>query len=216
MNKKKAVLFDYDGVLANTMEDVYSAWKHAFYILMQISIPRNTFFQLEGYSAYDMAKALSNQYDIPSSYIENIIQEKEEYYIQNHKFSLNPRINEILQFLKKKEVILGIVSGAPRSRIKKMLGESMYNNFHIVIGAEDYKKGKPDPDPYNRALLQLHLQPLDVIIIENAPLGIASAKSAGAFCVAVQSTLEKHDLRSADIIVEDFDRLFSCLISIFS
>jgi beta-phosphoglucomutase len=88
-----------------------------------------------------------------------------------------------------------------------VIGPEVNEWLDCVITADDVEHGKPDPEPYWRAIQKLHVAPSEALVIENAPLGIRSAKSAGAAVVAITTTLAPHYLREADFIVHDFAEL---------
>lgn len=202
---KKAILFDYDGVFADTMGDMYQAWRYSILHNEKIKTPiwDRDFFLMEGYTARKIAEKLCIKYKIDKSHIDTIIKDKEDYYFKHNKFRLYPGIEKTINFIKERGLRVAIVSGAPKTRIEKMIGEKLFNKFDLVIGAGDVKRGKPFPDPYKKALEILNILPSEAIVIENAPLGIKAARAAGIYCVAIESTLDKSLLKEADVIVKN-------------
>jgi len=71
-----------------------------------------------------------------------------------------------------------------------------------VVTGDSVKKGKPHPEPYLKAASVLGLRPKQCLVVENAPFGIASAKKAGMFCIAITTSLPRDYLKQADIIVD--------------
>lgn len=211
----KAVLFDYDGVLVNTIEDLYRAWEYSFLENAKVRITKDSFLTLEGNKASEIAEKLTTKYDVDKNLIGKIVEKKEKYYLKNNNFYVYPKILNILNFLLRRKVLIAIVSGAPKVRIKKMIGEDIFNMFNLVIGAEDVVFGKPNPEVYLKALKGLRIQAKEAIVIENAPLGIEAAKNAGIYCVAIESTVKKKHLMEADFIVKDFNSLFKCVSTLF-
>jgi sugar-phosphatase len=69
------------------------------------------------------------------------------------------------------------------------------------VTSDDIQRGKPAPDPYLLAATKLSIDPADCVVIEDAPAGIVSGKSAGARVIAVTSTNPAHALENADLIV---------------
>lgn len=200
-------MFDYDGVLADTMGEMFEAWRYSFLHNKIIEILRQNFFLMEGYPARKIAEELCDKYNVDKKHIEKIIKDKENYYLENNKFKLNKGINDIINLLKKEKKLIAIVSGAPKIRIKKMIGEELFNKFDLIVSAGDTERGKPYPDPYEKALNVFNILPGEAIVVENAPLGIKSAKAAGIYCIAIESTLDKSYLKGADIIVKDIKNL---------
>jgi len=119
----------------------------------------------------------------------------------------------LIDCLKARRFSLGLVTGTPFSDVGKILPKSIYSKFAAIVGGDSIKRGKPHPEPYLKAARVLGVKPRDCLVIENAPLGIASAKAAGMFCVAITSSLPKEYLRRADRVVDTFsriDRLLKC------
>jgi len=56
-----------------------------------------------------------------------------------------------------------------------------------LLGAEDYSKGKPDPEPYLTAMQLLAVQPAACIVVEDAEPGILAGRAAGAHVIAVRA-----------------------------
>jgi len=212
MNKKKAVLFDYDGVLVDTMEDMYMAWSKAISKYSKKKISRNLFYLLEGKPARKMAEALFTKYNISHFLIEEVIKKKEEIYFktyhENSKHKLNKKLLKAINFLKDKDVLIGLVSGAPLSRIRKTLPPAVFEKFNVVVAADNVRQGKPHPEPYLTAVRKLKVKKINTIVVENAPLGIEAALAAGLFCIAVESTLHRRHLKNAQRVIIDFDEMF--------
>jgi beta-phosphoglucomutase len=208
---KKAVLFDYDGVIADTMDEMYEAWKYSFLLHGKVKISKKEYFLMEGNTAITIAEKLRKEYKINKKNVDTILKDKEDHYFKNNSFKLSPGIREVITFIKKKGLKTAIVSGAPKSRIRKMVGERFFNKFDLVIGSGDVSRGKPYPDPYEKALKKFKILPEEAIVIENAPLGIRAAKAAGIYCIAIESTLDKTYLKKADRIVGSVKSLLLCL-----
>jgi HAD superfamily hydrolase (TIGR01509 family) len=100
---------------------------------------------------------------------------------------------------------LAVVSGAMRSEIETVLRAAGLDVFEVIVSAEDVTQGKPDPEGYLLALRRLRLRATEAVAIEDAPPGIAAAKSAGLRCVAVLGTVPRERLCQADEIVPRLD-----------
>ncbi len=84
----------------------------------------------------------------------------------------------------------------------------------VLVSGEDVESGKPAPDPYLLAAERLGASPEDCVVVEDAPAGIRSGKSAGCFVVAVTTTHEPGELSEADMVIgpEELQRVFAGLI----
>ena len=206
----KAILFDFDGVLANTMEDNFIAWKKAFKD-KGVEIERDDYFPLEGLQLKHVAETIGNKYCIDKKYYEDVVRFKNKYYLDNHTFSFYEGVTELVDLLVKNNMKLAIVTASNKERLEKTVPENFLNKFEVIISGEDYVNGKPNPEPYLTAMKKLKISSEECIVVENAPLGVESAKSAGAYCVAITSTLEKKYLKEADEIIGKFLELLGIL-----
>ena len=108
---------------------------------------------------------------------------------------------------------LGIASGALRHEIEAILrSASLLEHFRFIVGSGDAAQSKPAPDPYRRAA-ELHgLAPGECAAIEDSRWGIVSAKSAGLACIGLTTTYPRSHLTDADWIVESLDEFTPALI----
>ena len=110
--------------------------------------------------------------------------------------------------MRKEGYFTALVTGAQRRTVEHSVPEGLVNMLDVIITSDDVRRGKPNPDPYLKALQRVPsrdlILPRQCVVIENAPLGIISAKRAGMHCVAISTTLPPGLLESADYIVEDF------------
>jgi len=100
---------------------------------------------------------------------------------------------------------LAVVSGAARSEVEAVMRAGEIDVFEVVVTAEDVARGKPDPEGYLRALELLDVPAVEAAALEDTPPGVAAAKAAGVFCVAVLGTVSEERLREADEIVARVD-----------
>jgi len=84
---------------------------------------------------------------------------------------------------------IGLVSGSGRREILWALDQlQIRQHFEVILGAEDYPRSKPEPDGYLKALQIFQSQASRTLIFEDSLAGIQSARSAGAWVVAITST----------------------------
>jgi beta-phosphoglucomutase-like phosphatase (HAD superfamily) len=79
--------------------------------------------------------------------------------------------------------------------------------FDVIIDGDDTHESKPSPVPYLNAVEKLGVPKEHCLVVENAPMGIRSAKSAGLRCLAIPTYLDRKFLEEADIIVESHREL---------
>ena len=202
----KGMLFDYDGVLVNTLEDNFKAWYSAF-AQYGIKITKDEYISLEGMSAYQKSERISNKYGIEKKHLHDIVSLKEKFYQENHKTRLYGGVKNILKKLKSRGIKLGLVSSISKLRMQNTAPKELLSLFNIVVTADSVKHTKPHPEPYVRALHLLGLHPSETMVVEDTPLGIESSKSANIYCIAIKTTVQNKRLFKADIIIDRFEDL---------
>ena len=202
----EAFLFDFDGVLAETMEDNYLAWKYAFETI-GVNITRDDYMPFEGAPLKEIVRKISKKYNVENQDVGEMIIKKENYFKENHSFSFYPYVLEIIDELKSKNIKIAIVTAALKDRLFSTTPNDFLEKFDSIVTGNDYEKGKPDPEPYLTAAENLNISPKKCVVIENAPLGIESSKSAGIYCIAICSTLDKSYLTEANLIINSFKDL---------
>jgi beta-phosphoglucomutase len=204
-----AILFDYDGVLADTMEDNYAAWADAFSVY-GITLKREEYFLLEGMDVKSVAGKILSRRCADEGLASAVSALKENNYRAGHRFRLYPGVTEIIESLKQRYA-LGLVTGATRSRLRESVPDDLRAAFGAVITGDDVRLSKPHPEPYLKAAISLGIEPQHCLVVENAPLGITAAKNAGMVCVALCTTLASHFLQHADVVIDNIHHLDSVL-----
>ena len=101
-----------------------------------------------------------------------------------------------------KRAQLAVVSGAARVEIETVLAAAgLAPLVSLVVAAEDVAVGKPDPAGYIRALELLERRPDEALAFEDSEAGVAAAKAADLYCIALEGTVEVDRLAAADEIV---------------
>ena len=205
MHKSRAVLFDFDGTLASTMEDHFRAWK-AVMAAYGIDLKPEAYYLLEGLHVYELPRRLFGiyQHDVPDE--AEVVRRKERYYLEHHRFMLYPGVEELIGRLRAKQVRLAVVTAGLPDRLKRSAPPSLLGQFDAIVTGDE-TEGKPSPAPYLRGAEKLGVKPEHCVVVENAPLGIESAKRAGTYCIAICSTLSRHYLEQADEVVDAFEDL---------
>ncbi|HEX9972326.1 MAG TPA: HAD family phosphatase [bacterium] len=205
----KAVLFDFDGVIANTLAYHVQAWQQVFADYGVEILPQD-FFLLEGQLAEEIGKQLAQQkgLSLDEMTIKKMVQQKRAIYNKITRATVYPASRKLIEQLKKKSIKIALVTGAIRQNIEPVTGKEFLTNFDVIITGNEVANTKPHPEPYLTAAQKLSVQPNECLVIENAPLGIRAAKLAGMFCVAVKTTIKNEiHLQEADLIVEDMAKV---------
>ena len=207
----KAIFFDLDGTIVNTMYSHYQGWKKVLSDY-DILISKKYFFLNEGIKLQKMVELYfkdSNK-KISEKIVNDLIKKKNSYFLKNYKLVFYPGIKNLIKFLYDENYFIGIVTSGSRIRVMRSLPNNFINYFDKIITGDDCQRGKPFPDPYLKILKYSKFKASQCLVYENAPFGILSAKKAKIKTVAVTNTLDKSFLKDANYIVNsalDFKRL---------
>lgn len=209
----KAIIFDVDGVLVDSMIYQADAWVKTFKEV-GISITREDIYELEGSNNQRLIKSIFEKAGKePESWHLDQLPEKKREALEFDKIKPFEGILDCLKELKR-HFKLAMVSGSHVDTVTQVVNKYFPNCFDVVITGSDLERGKPDPDPYLKALEMLDLTKNECIVIENAPLGITAARRAGLYCVAVASMLEPEKVEHADLVLKDHNDLLEYLKSL--
>jgi len=187
----KAVFFDMDGVLFDSMKYHASAWVKA---MQQTGLP---FTEYEAYmnegrtGASTINGVFMNIHGRKATEEEkqSIYHLKSNFFESHGKTERMPFAIELLKKIKAQNLEIFVVTGSGQPSLIDSLEENFPKIFQKqkMVTAFDVKHGKPNPEPYLMALKKSGLKPWEIMVVENAPLGIESAKAAGLFTIGVNT-----------------------------
>jgi len=186
----KAVLFDMDGVLYDSMPNHARAWV----TVMQsygFSMTEEEGFMHEGRTGDDTISIISRREgkDIAPEERKRMYQKKIEVFGSLPAILPIKRSAELLQKVNDDGLFAMLVTGSGQPSLLDRLNNDFPGIFvrERMVTSFDVKKGKPNPEPYLTALEKGNLKPNETIVIENAPLGVESARAAGLFVIAANT-----------------------------
>lgn len=210
----KAVIFDFDGVLIDSEIVNIKAGTKAF-AEFGYELTQDDRAQIVGRSSLDYTKIVQEKFKFSEDIREVILKKIAEEYdiIFEGLIKLQPHIKEILEYLDKKKIVMGIATTNRRRRVEVFFKKyGLGNYFAFAITNEDITKRKPDPEAYLMAKSRTSFRDEEILAIEDSEFGVMSAKDAGLKCVAIPTHLTKnHDFSRADYIfnsMEEVERLF--------
>jgi len=210
--KTKAMIFDMDGVITNTMPDHFRAWKEVL-VREGIAVTHDDIYSREGQKGIHSVREIFAKYDkkFTPEKAQELLDKKEAFFKKFVKRRFIPSSRTFLRKLQKKRIRLALVTGTSRHEMHRILPDKIYERFEVVVTGSEVTHGKPHPEPFQLALKNLALPAEDSMVIENAPFGIRSAKGAGIRCVALETSLGRSYLKEADFIFASIQEMESRL-----
>jgi len=188
----KAVLFDMDGVLYDSMPNHAVCWREAM-AEFGIDMTSEDSYRYEGMRGVETIRIIVKQQqgrDISEEEAQSMYDEKTRLFGLLPEAPIMKGVRELMSKIKASGIQIGIVTGSgQRPLIKRVLHDfgDFVDDRHIVT-AYDVKQGKPAPYPYLMGLQKAGgLQPWEGVVVENAPLGVRAGVAAGIFTIAVNS-----------------------------
>lgn len=197
-----------DGVITDTMPYHFKAWKT---VLSQYGINAThlDIYTREGQPGTTCLVEIFEKYNkVYSEKLANeMLNRKEVLFKEIVKQRYIQGTRTFLKQLSRQNIKLGLVTGTARHEMEKILPLSIKNQFDVIITGSDVKNGKPHPEPYEKAIVQLSVPKNKAVVIENAPFGIKSAIAAGIDCLAISTSLPQQYLNEATYIFQSIKHL---------
>ncbi len=205
----KAIIFDMDGVIADS-EELHSKAEKKVMSYYGIKISDEELEKYIGTTAKYMFERLIKKYQLETNF-KKIRAEKNKILFPLLKKKLKA-IKGVIPFimnLKKMKIRLALASSSHKKVIKLVLNKlKLKNCFEVITSADDIKKSKPDPEIFLQTAAKLKLKPEECLVIEDAELGVKAAKKAGMRCIGYKnrhSSFGNQNLAKADFIVNNFN-----------
>lgn len=186
-NLKQLVMFDMDGVLLDSMPRHAIAWTQVFKE-QSIDIEPEFIYLNEGRTGKDTIEIVEKKTGIKLDWT-SVYQRKKEIFRQQGGACPMKGALEVLAQIRKCGARSIVVTGSGHDNLKEIL-EGFYPSLldhENMVTAYDTERGKPYPDPYLEGLRKTGVPACKSIVIENAPLGIQAARTAGCFVIAVNT-----------------------------
>jgi beta-phosphoglucomutase-like phosphatase (HAD superfamily) len=209
----RAIVFDFDGVLANSEPLHLRAYQE---ILSEEGLTLTEQDYYARYLGFDdvaafRAMGADRGHVWSDADIKRLVAVKAQRLeaLEQHVSILFPGAAEAVRRTAA-ELPIAIASGALGAEVRRVLvREQLMNCFAAIVTAEETAHSKPSPEPYLEAVARLMsatsitLEPGDCVAIEDSPWGLQSAQRAGLRTVAVAHSYKEHDLLSADLVIQN-------------
>ncbi len=207
-HKLRAVLFDMDGVLFDSMPNHAESWEK---VCTEFNLPMQAeeAYMHEGRTGASTINMLAQRHwhrDATPEEIERIYAEKCRLFNECPEAPQMPGALEVLEKVKQAGLTIVIVTGSGQHSLLDRL-EHNYPGFftpELIVSSKDVTHGKPHPEPYLKGLAKAQCEAHEAMVVENAPLGVRAAVAAGIFTLAVNTG----PLPEAALLNEEANHLF--------
>lgn len=186
-------IFDFDGVLVNTMELHYEAYSRA---CGEVNVPidKEQFFNQAGMTGREQLKCFAKKAGVEID-VEAVYRRKTELANDWTDRAVSIECNiELLRMLRERKVKVAVATGSSRPSILPIM-----KKFDIEVDAvatsEDVERGKPHPDLFLCAARKLGVAPENCIVVEDSDVGIEAARIAGMKALRFYNNYEVHERR---------------------
>ena len=211
-----AVIFDFDGVLADTERLHLRAFQDVLAAHGRSLAERDYFERFLGYCDRDLFVEVAREsgWRLDAAAIDALLTGKAERY--RHHLTAGSALYDTaagcVQCLAAR-FPLAIASGSLRLEIEDILAAaSLRHPFRVIVGADDVSSGKPSPEPYAEAAARLGVDPRQTVAIEDSRWGLDSARAAGLRTIGITTTYPAAALAVADVVVDSLAEVTPDLI----
>jgi beta-phosphoglucomutase family hydrolase len=205
---KRTILWDMDGVISDSYSLHFAAWQETF-AKRGIEFAKEDFTKLFGTRNDFIVRSIMGR-EFPEKDVEIMVHEKEETFRRKATGNIKPfpGVVRLLNSLKKGNFKLGLASSAPKENIDLAFSElNLTGIFNCIVSGQEVTESKPSPQIYLLAAKKLEATPNDCVVIEDSPLGVKAAKTAGMKCLAITNTHPRQELEKADRVVDSLENV---------
>lgn len=209
------VIFDFDGVIIDSGQDIASAAQHVLKLFDQPVLSQEEIISYVGHGVQYLIRNCFKGCD--DDFVEQVIPVYRKHYLKNAvvKTRLYEHVEETLKYIKKsgEDNKIALVTNKPEDltyKILEVLGVKPY--FDMVVGPESVKKMKPDPEGILQVLEQFKIPPQQAVMVGDSHVDIEAGKNAGTITCGVTYGLgDREELikSSPDILINDMAELLT-------
>lgn len=205
----KGIIFDMDGTIVDSIPYHYEAWKKFFNEkkIADFSKKLDTFKDKGGSTLDFMRSIYGNLYS--KKELKKIIEEKEIVFRRISKGKIKPISGfiEFLNFIKSKNILVGLASNAIKKNVSMIINElEIYDHFDSIICGDEVINGKPNPEMFNETIDRFNIDKSECLIFEDSLEGVLAAKNSGIKVIGITSSNSNKVLTDAgcNISISDY------------
>ena len=211
MRIPEAVIFDMDGVLIDS-EPIHVGIEKLLFNKLGIDVSETVHRSYMGASNEFMYSDLRSRFNLSESVTELIESDelfRSDYFHRLDTIPANDGLISLLSQIKTAGLKLAVATSSSPEIADLLLNKcGIASFFDAIVTTSEAGKSKPSPDVYLLAAQKIGVSPEDCIVFEDSPNGLLAAKSAGIFCVVIQSDSELiQKLSKADYLIQSFTEI---------
>lgn len=197
-----AVVFDFDGVLASSIE-LHAVAYQLVLRPFDVRVDAHQVFLWEGARSETIIRSFMEDAGLSPSdgLVRRLSGLKQRIFARIGEPALYPWADEVVGTVDERGFPMAICTGTRRENVPAIAG-ALADRFDFLATQETYTNDKPHPEPYRTAAEGLGVPPDRCLAVENAPRGIRSALDAGMFVVGVATTLSREEIAEADRVLD--------------
>ena len=215
MNKRYGLIFDVDGVIADTEAVNARVSIKVFADLFGVEgVVREDFEAGLGRGAEEYVKAGARAHglELTDEQVEQATQLRQEYFLNiltEEPLPPFPGVLEIMdEAMQREDFRVAIATSGTLEKSRAVLNAvGVPYRKMVYINGNDVKHKKPDPELFLTAAQRMGIEPANCVVIEDAPNGVQAAKAAGAKCIAVTNSTTAAKLTEADLICDSLEQI---------
>ena len=199
----KAFIFDMNGTMVDDMHFHTRAWHGVLSKLGANLSIEETKLHMYG-KAEEMFDRIFGPDKFSEQELQDIIMKKELLYQEEFRphLKLIAGLGGFLQKAKASGIKLAIGTAAPRTNVQYVIqGLQLSSMFEVIVGAEDVKLSKPDPEVFLSAANGVKVPAEDCVVFEDSPKGVEAAKRGGMKAVVITSFHGEEDFAHLDNVL---------------
>ena len=204
--KPSAVIFDFDGTIADTEWEIYS-YVNAVYEAHGLTTSLEAWVQSIGRAdnrplEEHLGDRLGRAPD--ADVIEEV---KAKHWERRYTVPMRPGVQLLIEAVTAAAMPLAVASSSPTAWVEPHLERLEIRHHFAAVRTRDHvERGKPEPDLFYAAAAALEIDPAEILVIEDSKHGCAAAKAAGMTCVVVPNRITKLDIPTdADLVLDSLE-----------
>lgn len=190
MKRYTTIIFDCDGTILNTLDDLMDSMN---YILKKHNYPTRSLTEIRSFVGNGLGKLVERSVltgtdlQVPQEKLDSMLAELKEYYAEHNNDKTAPYegLYDLLAELKKEGYKMAVVSNKVQEGVTALNDQYFKEYFNVAIGETPDRKRKPEPDMINAALKELNSTPEETVYVGDSEVDLQTAKNSGLLPIAV-------------------------------